>query len=274
MKVDLHSHSTYSDGTLEPEDLITAAHRTGITHLALSDHDSTAGLESARAKAQEYGMTIIPAIEINTLETNTAIHILGYFIDEKNETLQKSLDHHREIRVKRAQLIVDKLKHMGIRISMSDFGDRKDRAAIGRPHIADKLKEKGIVFSRQEAFDKYLSRGRSAYVAYQGPTPQQAIEMILACKGVPVVAHPGYSVQGTVLEGLVKMGLQGIEVFYPSHNHDQVRNFIDTAKRMDLIATGGSDYHGPGSGHEALGEMDVPDAVIDELLARKQKLFG
>lgn len=274
MKVDLHSHSTYSDGTLEPEDLIVAASRVGITHLALSDHDSTGGLEAARAKAQELKMTVIPAIEINTLETNGAIHILGYFIDEKSEELQKTLDQHREIRVKRAQLIIDKLRHMGIRITMSDFSDRKDRAAIGRPHIADKLKEKGIVFSRQEAFDKYLSRGRPAYVFYEGPTPQKAIEMILACKGVPVVAHPGYSVQGTVLEGLVKLGLQGIETYYPSHNPDQVRNFLEAAKRMDLVVTGGSDYHGPGSGHEALGEMDVPEKTVDDLLERKRKLFG
>lgn len=274
MKVDLHTHSTYSDGTLEPEDLISGAAALGITHLALSDHDSTAGLEGARKKAGELNLQVIPAIEINTLENHSSVHILGYFIDDKDAGLQKTLDEHREIRLKRAGMIIDKLRHMGIRIDLSDFNDRKQRAAIGRPHIADRLKEIGVVFSRQEAFDKYLSKGKSAYVFYQGPTPQKAIETILSCKGVPVLAHPGYFVSRETIEGLVQMGLAGIEVYYPSHNPDQIRNFLETAKRLDLVATGGSDYHGPGSGHEALGEIDVPERTLEDLLERKRKLFG
>ena len=274
MKLDLHTHSTYSDGTLEPDELIQKAAGLGITHLALSDHDSTAGLEIARSKAQEFNMTIIPAIEINTQETNGAVHILGYFIDDKNEGLQKTLDYHREIRLKRAQLIIDRLKRMGIKISMSDFADRKNKAAIGRPHIADKLKELGIVFSRQEAFDKYLGKGRSAYVFYEGPTPKTAIETILACKGVPILAHPGYAVSSETTKELITLGLQGLEVYYPSHSPDQVKAFLETAKNKDLIVTGGSDYHGPGSGHEQLGEMNVPEETLDALQKRKQKLFG
>ncbi len=274
MRIDLHTHSTYSDGTIEPEDLVTAANRCGITHMALSDHDSTGGLAAAREKAKQYNMTIIPAVEINTQETDTSVHVLGYFIDENNEQFQNTLKHHREIRQTRAKMILDKLNHMGIKLSVSDFKSEKDSAAIGRPHIADKLKEKGIVFSRKEAFDKYLAKGKSAYVFYQGPTPKDAIQTILACKGIPVLAHPSYYVsEATILE-LMKEGLQGIEVHYPSHSNSQIGNFIQFAKKNDLLITGGSDYHGPGSGHENLGEVEAPKDALDNILARKQKLFG
>jgi len=274
MRIDLHTHSTYSDGTLEPEDLILCASKLGITHLALSDHDSTGGLEAARLKAKEFDMTVISAIEINTIETNSSVHILGYFIDENNQDLQNKLNHHRQIRETRAQMIIDKLRRMGIKIALSDFNGRKEKAAIGRPHIADKLKEKGIVFSRQEAFDKYLSKGRPAYIIYEGPSPQDAIDTILACKGIPVLAHPGYFVPTDAIVALAKMGLQGIETYYPSHKPDQIRNFIEIAKQNDLVVTGGSDYHGPGSGHEAIGEFTAPEDSIEKLLQRKAKLFG
>ncbi len=273
MRVDLHSHTTFSDGTLEPEELVATAHKLGITHLAVSDHDSTGGLDTAREKAAGLNMTIIPAIEINTRES-LPIHILGYFIEDKNETFQKILNHHREIREKRAEMILEKLSRMGIKISLSDFGTRLGGAAIGRPHIADKLRERGVVFSRQEAFDKFLARGKPAYVLYEGPSPKDAIEAILAAKGVPVVAHPGYSVTHDMLLDLVKLGLQGVEVYYPSHNPDQIGNFLDFTKKNDLVATGGSDYHGPGSGHEKMGEIDVPEIVLENLMERKQKLFG
>ncbi|OGR89763.1 MAG: hypothetical protein A3A86_04600 [Elusimicrobia bacterium RIFCSPLOWO2_01_FULL_60_11] len=274
MKVDLHTHTTYSDGTLEPEELVEAAHRLGITHLAVSDHDSTGSLEPSRVKAAELGMTIIPAIEINTREEMSAVHVLGYFIDDKDDAFQKILDHHRSLRTLRAGMILEKLGKMGIKISISDFSHRKGGAAIGRPHIADKLREKGIVFSRQEAFDKFLAKGKPAYVFYEGPTPKDAIEAILSAKGVPVVAHPGYYVSPEAILELAKLGLQGLEVYYPTHNADQIGNFLDFAKKNDLLATGGSDYHGPGSGHERLGEMDVPEKIVEQILERKRKLFG
>lgn len=273
MKVDLHTHSTYSDGTLEPDELIAKAHELGITHLALSDHDTTGGLTIALKKAKELQMQIISAVEINTQESNS-VHILGYFIDETNEEFQKVLTYHREIRAKRSQLILEKLKHMGIKISLSDFDTKEGAAAIGRPFIADKLKEKGVVFSRQEAFDKYLSKGKSAYVFYEGPTPQKAIETILTAKGIPVIAHPGYYVSEETILGLVKLGLQGIEAYYPKHNPEQIKAFVELAKKHDLVTTGGSDYHGPGSGHEALGQNEVPEDSVEKLYNRKQKLFG
>jgi 3',5'-nucleoside bisphosphate phosphatase len=178
------------------------------------------------------------------------------------------------VRTKRAEAIVEKLRRMGFRISISDFNGRKEKAAIGRPHIADKLKEMGIVFSRQEAFDKFLARGKPAYVFYEGPSPKEAIDMICECKGIPVLAHPGFLVQKETIDALVKLGLQGLETYYPSHSKDQIRNFIEIAQHHNLVTTGGSDYHGPGSGHERLGEIDVPLQTIEALLQRKQKLFG
>lgn len=272
MKIDLHSHSTYSDGTLDPNELVEKAAECGVTHLGLCDHDSTGGLQEAREKAEPLNLTIIPSVEINSRETS-ALHILGYFVDENDEQLQKRLSHHRDIRIKRTQLILERLQKMGIKISFSDFS-RKNAAAIGRPHIADKLKEKGLVFSRQEAFNKFLSQGRPAYVFYEGPTPQDAIEIILGSKGIPVVAHPGFSVTEEAISNLARLGLQGIEVYYPTHSAEQIKNFVQIAERYNLITTGGSDYHGPGSGHENLGEVSVPENTLDRILERKHKLFG
>lgn len=277
MKIDLHTHSTYSDGTLEPQELIKFAAQLGITHIALCDHDSTEGLNEAFRQAKDCNISLVPAVEINTKETELidhSIHILGYYIDEKSEKLQEMLKHYREVRIKRAESIVERLRRMGFKISMSDFNGRKEKAAIGRPHIADKLKEIGIVFSRQEAFDKFLARGKSAYVFYEGPSPKEAIEMILECKGIPVLAHPGFLIQTDTIDSLIKIGLQGIEIYYPSHSSEQIRNFLEFANRNNLIVTGGSDYHGPGSGHESIGEIEVPSQIIDKLLERKQKPFG
>jgi predicted metal-dependent phosphoesterase TrpH len=273
MKADLHTHTTYSDGTLDPEELILCAREQKITHLAIADHDSTGSLEIARAKASEFGMTVISGVEINTKDS-ISVHVLGYLIDEKDERLQKILSRHRELRENRARMILEKLNRMGIKILLSDFNHRKEGAAIGRPHIADKLKERGIVFSRQEAFDKFLAQGRPAYASYEGPTPKEAIDAILASKGVPVVAHPGYSVSNETIESLARMGLAGIEVYYPSHNPEQVGNFLQIAKRFNLIVTGGSDYHGPGSGHEKLGEVNVPEQTVEDLQQCKARLFG
>ena len=137
MKIDLHTHTTFSDGTLDPEELVDAAHGLGITHMAIVDHDSTGSLDLARAKAAQYGLTVIPGVEINTKDT-VSVHVLGYFVEEKDEQFQKTLVQHRDLREKRAQVILDKLHRMGIKISLSDFGPIKDSAAIGRPHIEQK----------------------------------------------------------------------------------------------------------------------------------------
>ncbi len=276
-KVDLHTHSTYSDGTLEPEDLIQNAQKQKITHLALSDHDSTGGLAAARNRAKEFDITIIPAVEINTRdnETSAAVHILGYFLEETDINFQKVLTQHREIRAQRAQMIIARLHTMGIKLYLSDFDNGKNEGAVGRPHIADKLKEMGVVFSRQEAFDKYLSQGRPAFVAYEnGPTPKDAIDAILSAKGIPVIAHPGYYVSKETILSLAEMGLQGVEVYYPSHSKDLVKTLLGFTAEHKLLATGGSDYHGPGSGHERLGEIAVPEETIDLLLERKYAIHN
>jgi predicted metal-dependent phosphoesterase TrpH len=269
MKIDLHTHSIYSDGTLEPEDLVQKAAECGITHLALCDHDTTAGLQDALKASEKIKMNLIPGIEINTRQVNFSVHILGYFIDAENERLQKKLDQYRKLRTTRAQMMVDRLKRMGIKMDISDFNGRKEKSAIGRPHLADKLKELGVVFSRSEAFQKYLAKGKPGYVFYEGPTPKDALETILDCGGVPVLAHPGFFVSEKMIQELIGLGLQGLEVYYPSHSDEQVRTFLELAEKNNLIVTGGSDYHGPGSGHEELGEIQVPEKVLEKLQERK-----
>ncbi len=271
MKIDLHTHSTYSDGTLAPELLVEAASKVGITHLALSDHDSTEGLSRARTKAAQLNITLIPAVEINT-ETNP-IHILGYFVDENDSNFLNTLKKNRDSREHRMNLMLEKLKGLGINISKEELLNGNKDTALGRPHVADNLIKKGIVKSRAEAFDRYLGKGCPAFVPHKDTTPEDAIQTILAGKGVPVLAHPGFGVQEETIRLLTEKGLQGLEAYYLKHSPDQIKKFLEIAKRYHLVATGGSDYHGPGSGHEALGQANVPLNTVEEILKRKEKLF-
>ncbi len=272
MKIDLHTHSTYSDGTLDPAKLMEKAHSLGITHIALCDHDSTEGLQQARAKALELTLTLVPAVEINT-ETNN-IHVLGYYVDENDINFINALKKNRDSRERRIEVILGKLSELGIQITKEELREGNRETSLGRPHVADALMRKKIVSTRQEAFEKFLTKGRPAYAPHNDTTAIGAIETILACKGIPVLAHPGFSQQEETIQWLTSKGLQGIEVHYPTHSTQQIKKFSELAVKYNLVVTGGSDYHGPGSGHEAMGTISAPENTLDELLKRKQKLFS
>lgn len=237
--------------------MVKAAHAKGVRLLALTDHDTVSGLGEARAEAEAHGMTLVPGIEINTSEPDQ-IHILGYRIDPASPALLAKLAEYREHRRQRVALMLAKCRELGLEIGAEDLG-AVSRESVGRPHIADALRKKGYVRTRQEAFAKYLMRGKPAYVEPVGPGIREAIETINAAGGVAVLAHPGFVQRGLELAKWVQSGLRGLEVYYPSHSASYTRRLIEEARPFGLLLTGGSDYHGPGTGRDVMAAIDPPE---------------
>lgn len=263
--VDLHTHTTASDGTLEPAELLKLAVSAGIHYLAVSDHDSTAGMEAILPLLPHApGLELIPAIEINAEGRNTS-HILGYFIDYKSRKLQKRLVVFREIRAERVQKMCGKLNQLGLAISFQRVLELAKGGAVGRPHLADALMEKDYIKDRQEAFDRWLKKDGPAYVPNDTPTVQEAIALIREAGGVPVLAHPVYCTNDQIIRELASDGLMGVEVYYPAHPPSLMERYLALCKTHKLIATGGSDFHGPKTGRSEIACVHVPESVIPAL---------
>lgn len=267
-RAELHCHTTCSDGTLSPAKLIARAKKAGIRALVLTDHDTVSGIEEARAAGREHGVRIACGIEINTAEGGN-IHVLGYGIDSESESLALRLNEFRLTRRQRAEKIVDRLKDHGVDLSYDEVvGEAKDIDSIGRPHIADALKRKGIVRSRSEAFERFLAPGKAAFVDSMGPSVAEAIETIRDAGGWSSLAHPGTVDPAIDWRPWVDAGLSAIEAYYGSHTGPQVEKYLAAAKRYGLLATGGSDYHGPGTGRGDLGKHRLPEDVFAALELR------
>lgn len=250
-----------------------AAREHGVSTLALTDHDTTAGVDEALAAGRRHGVEVIPGVEINTDVGEHEIHILGYFVDHADGAFQAFLGGRREARVRRAEEMVRRLLALGVRVEWARVREIASGAAVGRPHIARALVEAGRVASLQEAFERYLGRDGPAYVPRAALAPEEAVEVIARASGVPVLAHPGWSSSGPVLRrvpGLVARGLAGIEIYYPDHTPEMVEACRALAARYRLVATGGTDYHGGGArtGHAALGSVPMPAEVVPALRAR------
>lgn len=268
--IDLHTHSYRSDGTLPPGEVVAAAHQKGASLLSLTDHDTVSGIEEARREAQKLDLAFIPGIEINTAELDQ-VHILGYGLDVQSPSLKKSLELFRARRRSRVEGILEKLRGLKVPVGMEDV-EKVSKESLGRPHVADALRKKGYVKSRQEAFERFLMRGRPAYVDPMGPSPKEAIETIRESGGVAVLAHPGMvsalspgSPDGA-LKRWVGWGLGGIEAYYPSHSVGQTLRFLEEAGRYNLLATVGSDFHGPRTGREKIAVMKIAREAAEKIL--------
>lgn len=262
---DLHVHTVASDGTDTPEKVVSRAEKIGLKAIAITDHDAVEGILPA-VKAASARLTLVPGVEISTEESNREIHILGYFINYNHPRLLELLSLLRRRRRDRAVQIVERLKKMGIAIDFEMVENLAGVGAIGRPHIARILAEIGAVPSAEAAFSHLIGRGCPAYVPRAKFTAVDAIRLIKEVGGVAVLAHPGVSQGEEVLGQLVSAGLSGIEVEYPEHTAGQREHFRKLAQRYGLIATGGSDYHGPDS-RFPLGAAVVPFSVVQELQA-------
>ena len=241
--LELHTHTTRSDGSLTPTELVNFAVEKGVKAIAITDHDTMAAWEEATEAASDCDLEIVPGLELSTVYNGRSMHILGFYPDAQK--LKAPLQERVEGRKRRAQKMADKLAELGYPIELPDMAESM---APGRPHIASALKKAGHVNSHNEAFARFLKDDGPAYVPYEKFTAQQRIELLLSCGAVPVWAHPYIFRGGTVevvLPMLVEAGLMGIEVYHPTHSVSQVRKLEEYCETYDLLMPGGSDYHGP-----------------------------
>lgn len=271
--IDLHVHSTASDGTLSPAAVVEAAHAAGISVLALTDHDTMAGVPEAMAAAARLGIQLIPGVELNTDRTYGEVHILGYLIPPEQEAFQELLAHRRAARVRRGQRMVERLQELGCPITLDQVLRIAQDGSITRPHVARALVEAGCVASMEEAFRRYLYTGGPAYVPHEPFAPVDAVRAVLAAGGVPVLAHPGRMQHREIIPMLVEAGLQGLECYYPEHSPEDTERFLALAAKYDLVVTGGTDFHGPGStADRRIGSVSAPADVVAALQERQARL--
>jgi len=269
-EVDLHVHSTASDGRLSPEEIVRKSAERGVTIIALADHDTVDGIVPALEAAMAFPrLKVIPCIEISTDVPRGEVHVLGYFIDYTNQELRVRLERMRSSRQDRAQRMIAKLRNLGIHIKWQQVQEIAGGGSIGRPHIAQAMLDKGYIASVKEAFTKYLGRDGPAYVKWQKMTPMRVVELILQANGLPVLAHPltVNDLETMVIE-LKATGLVGLEAYYNGYSADEVSRLVNLAHRHNLIATGGSDFHGLDPSTETMiGGSDVPIEAAERLIA-------
>lgn len=273
-RIDFHLHTTHSDGSCTPTEVIALAADAGVTALAITDHDITTGIPEATAAGKERGIEIIPGIEISSLLGGSELHMLGYFLEYQDARLSERLSGLRESRHRRNPQIIERLQAAGIDITYDEVRTLAGTDAVGRPHIARVLMEKGVVSSAKEAFDQWLADGRPAYVPRELPTPAEAIRWIKEAKGLAVLAHPTWvkTTEGTLAD-LVRTlkadGLDGVEVHYSTHTVRQTRDYLALANQQGLLVTGGSDFHGLTKPDIAVGigkgSLHVPDSLLDKM---------
>jgi len=269
MRIDLHTHSTASDGTQPPAEVVSSAAEAGLDVLALTDHDTTTGWEEAAAAATHHGIALVRGIEVSCQHEGISIHLLGYLHDPASPGLLAELDRSRASRATRAQRIVDLLSR-DLPLTWDEVLEQiKPGATVGRPHIADAMVAKGIVASRDLAFADYLYDGSPYFVAHYAPDPVEAVRLLGEAGGVAVMAHPfagsrGPVVDDTVIEAMAAAGMAGLEVHHRDHSGDQVRHGLDLAASLGLFVTGSSDYHGAGKPN-LLGENTTDPMVLQRI---------
>lgn len=274
--VDLHAHSTRSDGAHEPGDVVRMAAANGVRVLALSDHDTLAGIAQASEVGKDLGVRVIPATELNTESDWGDVHVLGYFLDPADTALEARLAWLRDNRGRRIELMVERLNALGYAVSLERVREISKGGALGRPHLAQALVEAGHVRSYDEAFTTLISKSSPAYVSRVGLTPLDAVRLVRTHGGAPSLAHPR-SMRGVDehLPELVEAGLAGIECYYLSqdpgihHGPAETARFLALAETYGLVPTGGSDFHGRGDHGAPLGGVPVPLASVEALEARR-----
>jgi predicted metal-dependent phosphoesterase TrpH len=273
---DFHCHSTASDGRLSPTEVLNLAYEQGVRVLALTDHDSTEGIDEARTAVAELdGLTLIPGVEFGTDIPGAEVHVLGYYLEPEDSELQSTLKRLRDSRRGRGEGIVMKLQEMGKNITWEQVQRIAGDASVGRPHVAQALVESGEVTTVKEAFDKYIARNGPAYVEREKMTPAEAVQTIVRLGGVACLAHPcDVTDEDDVLRGILAelkaAGLTGMECYYKMYDERTVSRLLAHAKSFDLIPLGGSDYHGIfGNDERPPGGMysPLPESSIQALLA-------
>ena len=273
--IDLHLHTTASDGVLSPSEIVRYAKTKGLQAIAITDHDTIEGLEEGLGEGARVDFEVIPGVEISAEHSPGSMHLLGYFFDIYHPLLRERLQYLQKARAERNPKIAENLRRLGIRVTFEEVVEASGGGQVGRPHFAQVLLEKGYVRSFQEAFDRFLKKGAPAYVDKVRFSPKEALRFITEANGVAVLAHPktlgvnGFSALESLLTKLVEEGLKGIEVYYPEHSAAEVAQFKALAERMGLLMTGGTDYHGIEKDNLDIGvgkgEMKLPYSLLEGL---------
>jgi len=267
--VDLHTHTTASDGTYAPRDLVIEAASRGVRVLAITDHDSTEGLPEAFEEAERRRpLELLPGIEINCDVEGAEIHVLGYLMDWQAPWFQEFCREQRRERRERVHRMAERMAGLGMPFDADEVFALVKEGSAGRPHVAQVMVKRGYVKTVREAFDKYLAAGRPGHVPRKKLTPEDAVRLIRRAGGVPVFAHPGLADRDQLIPGLIAAGLMGIECYYTEHSAQQRATYLQICKDHDLVATGGSDFHGPRVRAATLGSPAVPMAAVDALRAK------
>ncbi|MCG0276059.1 MAG: PHP domain-containing protein [Thermosediminibacteraceae bacterium] len=263
MKVDLHLHTTFSDGSLTPEQVVDTANSLNLRAIAITDHDTVDGIVPAIERAKIYrNFEVVPGIEINSFYCEEEVHILGYYIDYWSTTLRSALKVMQKERIERVKKIIEKLQKLGVEITFEEVEAKASGLSIGRPHIAMALIEKKIVSSVEEAFQLYLGPGKPAYVPREKLSPYHAVDLIKKSGGITVLAHPGMLKNQVIVKSLIDYGVHGIEVYHKEHDEEKVKYFKNLAKKYGLLMTGGSDCHGKPL---IMGSQPVPYKYVVQL---------
>jgi predicted metal-dependent phosphoesterase TrpH len=267
MKADLHTHSTASDGSLPPHELVLRAWREGVRLLALTDHDTGLGLEEAAQTCQSLPIDFVPGIELSTEVGQKEVHILGYWLDFHRARLQETLRNLQQDRLRRIRRMAEQLQAIGLPVNVEEVLASKKDGVFGRPQMALAMVKRGYVASIEEAFARYLGIGKPAYVPHWKLTPVQAVELITDAAGLAVLAHPGLAGRDDLIPALVQAGLGGIEAYYPEHSPQQVQVYLGIARKHHLLVTAGSDFHGEMGKQHPLGSPGMPASEAKRFLA-------
>lgn len=274
MKADLHVHSTASDGTLSPSELVNLALNRGVDVFAIADHDSVSGLPEAFRALEGSILTLVPAVELSAAVDGFDVHLLAYYVDPDSSTLHEELRLLRSEREHRAEAIVCALRKDGVPITMDHVLTFSDGGAVGRSHIARALVSSGHADTIAAAFERYIGRGRPYYRAKRSRHPEEVISMVRASGAIPVLAHPGVTRADALIPAMVDSGLLGIEAYHADHSPEQRARYARMADDLGLITTGGTDYHGPQAHNPDLGSVEVPEASVEALLRLDPRVGG
>lgn len=274
-RADLHMHSSCSDGTQTPEEVVIASKDVGMSCIAISDHDTIDAIKPAIACGKEHGVEVIPAIELSTEIDKKDVHMLGYLFDYENAEFLEVINKIQYSRIGRMHDMIAKLKEAGVDdISFEDVEEFAGTKSLGRPHLAHFLEARGWVKNKQEAFDKYLADGRPGCVPKFKISPFEAIEMVEKAGGISVLAHPKFSQVDEHIPAFVEAGLGGIEVYYPNTPRELIRFYEGLVEKHGLVATGGSDAHGDNKKHTYIGKVSVPYELVEKLKSYHKSKFS
>ncbi|MEO3947548.1 PHP domain-containing protein [Gorillibacterium sp. CAU 1737] len=274
---DLHTHTTASDGLHAPEENVRMAAQAGLSAIAITDHDTVAGLEAALAEGERLGIQVVPGVEISTVAGGQDIHVLGYYMDYKDDRFRKRLEELRSVRERRNEMMIARFNELGLPITLGEVAEIKARRGgkpeenIGRPHFADWLIEHGHAESLKDAFDRYLGKGGQAYVNPPRIHPSTAIEWIHEAGGSAVLAHPGLYGDEALVDELIQAGLDGIEAMHSDHSPEEEALYRRKAEDAHLLITAGSDFHGERLGetfHGPIGHRRIGIEVLEPLQER------